>query len=202
MSKGLGKRQIEILQIMAEIDQTYDSQWIYLPLVYQKIKKKLYPEIKYNSTRPYNNDYWDQGNYNRQNVARVTISNAVKSLVKRGYIKHEKRKRMWSFDKIYLTDQGKEYVLNLNSTDTTINTSNSRAMKRTKFKIIQDELDNTSNESQIKEKRHKTTADEAERTSKLMKQVRQEKELISLANKINKEYSIELRRFFVPRIKT
>jgi len=117
MSRGLGKRQREVLQILYDIEENDGGYPRHLNLVYDHIKYKLFPEIKYNPTWPGMRTI-DWENQHRQNVARVTISNAVKGLVNRGLVKHTKEElfeNKWSFDKIYITDAGKEYI-NLNST--------------------------------------------------------------------------------------
>jgi hypothetical protein len=125
MSKGLGNRQLIILRVFNEVPEG----GYYVPVVYEKIKQVLYPELYKNySVAQTGEESWNimsqRGSDDRESKRRreepsakarlnrinVSISNSIRGLIKRGCLK-EVRENMRHCDyKIFITQKGRDAI--------------------------------------------------------------------------------------------
>jgi hypothetical protein len=124
MSKGLGERQLIILRLFNEIP----GGGYYVPIVYERIKQVLYPElykVYYGAQvgeEPWSNksqrglDEREAKNRReeptskaRQNRINVSISNSVRGLIKRGCLERG-RENMGRSEMIFITQKGRDAI--------------------------------------------------------------------------------------------
>jgi len=124
MSKGLGERQLIILRVFNEIPEG----GYYVPIVYERIKQVLYPELyKAYQVAQIGEEVWSNisqrvSNENeakkrreepagkaRLNRINVSISNSVRGLIKRGCLERVRENTRHS-DMIFITQKGKDAI--------------------------------------------------------------------------------------------
>jgi hypothetical protein len=128
MSKGLGKSQLIILRVFNEIPEG----GYYIPVVYERIKQVLYPELykTYLGTQGTEEDWnimsqraqgiLDERESKRRreepsgtarlNRINVSISNSVRGLIKRGCLERVRENMRRSDDKIFITQKGRDAI--------------------------------------------------------------------------------------------
>jgi hypothetical protein len=124
MSKGLGERQLIILRVFNEIPEG----GYYVPIVYERIKQVLYPELYkayqiaqigeeswINTSKRVSNESEakkrreEPTSKARINRINVSINNSIRGLIKRGCLKRV-RENMGHSDKIFITQKGRDAI--------------------------------------------------------------------------------------------
>ena len=124
MSEGLGERQLIILRVFNEIPEG----GYYVPIVYERIKQVLYPELyKVYQVAQVGEEVWSNMSRKvsdeseakkrreeptgkaRLNRINVSISNSVRGLIKRGCLRRG-RENMGRSDMIFITQKGRDAI--------------------------------------------------------------------------------------------
>ncbi len=125
MCKRLGNRQLTILRAFSEIPEG----GYYVPIAYERIKQVLYPELyKIYQVAQAGEEVWrirsqEEPNESeakkrreeppgkaRANRINVSISNSVRGLINRGYLKRIRENKGHSDDKIFITQKGRDAI--------------------------------------------------------------------------------------------
>jgi hypothetical protein len=128
MSKGLGKKQLIILRVFKEIPEG----GYYIPIVYERIKQVLYPELyttypgaqgteedwnimsqraqRVSDERESKSRREEPSGKARLNRINVSISNSVRGLIKRGCLERVGKNKRLSDDKIFITQKGRDAI--------------------------------------------------------------------------------------------
>jgi hypothetical protein len=125
MSKNLGNRQLIILRVFNDLPEG----GYFIPIVYEKIKQVLYPELyKIYSVAQTGEEFWnimstrvsdereskrrreEPSSKARINRINVSISNSIQGLIKRGCLERVRENMRHSDYKIFITQKGRDAI--------------------------------------------------------------------------------------------